>query len=242
MWALRRSPLSLGVLALCVALGHARDSHQVRGRFETTALSREIRFVFEVHPAVRIQPIVRRLGAHPRQDTTTLEVLNIQPAGRYAVVLRELSPGDQGRLQIEVKDDSSFELHQADFVLRAPVPDQMVSASGFGGGFVVHAAKAPANTTLLIATTELPLDALPGGVAANDVVATYSLEFMPQADITTGWSVSIGALHDARSVYFRPKPDGRWQATKAMYLPDHAVLTTAITGPGTWLLVRAAPR
>ena len=238
-----RSTGVVWTLAVSAASAHSADSHQVAGRFEPTTSATSLRFVFEVRPNPRLRPVVRRLGATPRHDSVTLDV-QTEPWGRYVVLLANLSPPEEARLQIEVRDDPDgwFELHQAHFALRPLVPDRVVAASSFDGNLVVHNATAPAALTVVIATTELPLDGLPASVSASDVLAAYTVDLLPPTPAKSGWVLSVGTRAEASSLFYRSRATRRWEAREAVHVSGHAVLTTSMPGPGTWLLVRGGLR
>ncbi len=221
------------------------DSHTIHSRFESTDSGTGLNLIFEVRPTPTVVPVVRWLGANPRHDSRQLAVSSIDKV-RYLTALTGLESIDEGTIQIEVQDPDKhwFELHSVSFAIREHVMNLPASRSTPNGNFFIYSlpADVPADIRLFLTSSSLPLVALPPQIAERDVIATYTVDFMPEVDVPHGWIVGVSTdlVADQSALFFLPKGSSTWQIQPSKFLVEHAIRTTGLEGPGTWLLVRGA--
>jgi hypothetical protein len=223
-----------------------RQNHTVGATVALDPANGQLSLLFSVSPAIRVLPIVRSLGV-ARGKSKTLTVAN-KEGGNYSALLGEIKSLDNGQLLIELSDAASglLEFHGVEFAVGEIATTGPSSSPSRDGHFVVYTKPTgiPRSSRLLISSSELPIGALPAGVSARLVVAAYSLDFVPSVGTVEGWrlATAITPSDGKTSLFYLPKGGKAWKPLDTTLSEGHPLLSAAMAGPGTYLLVKGIKR
>jgi len=223
-----------------------RQNHTVRATLAVDATNGELNLIFTVSPAIRVLPIVHSLRV-PQDGSKTLTV-GSKDGGNYSALVGQIKNLDNGQLLIELSDAASGlqEFHGVDFAVGEIATSGPSSSPSRDGHFVVYTKpdRVARSSRLVISSSEQPISALPAGVSARLVLAAYSLDFVPAVGTTEGWRLAIAITpSDGKPALFYLAKGGKaWKPLESSLIEGHPLLSAAVAGPGTYLLVQGAKR